>query len=355
MGRINSIKTTHPRYAASIKGRCLVFLFGAVCFIGCFLTVVARASHPSINTLQIMWRTTNQLSHLSRFKPADIVCLWWRTGLHGVEPYVTPAYDEYQPDLLVVVTHGKGQNPWSEMRLLEPALFKAGDSAAKPFFHAPLGDGRQQRTRHNVSYYTKTVAVMGHPLASLAHLNPLWLRFDTTPFVMYYHSRMDGVASRSGVAEALRPDTYALTHPVGNPLLNHWGYAFPRTFTVQASSDYKASLLAALHGADIATNHHALHLANGTNNRCGHACAVKNVIEEQDSQHPHAIWQEIYPNNRVVTLGEDDSQQVQPLGKADALKGEGNYIFSVWRHYRGCKQGQHFVKAVPFVPPTQKR
>ena len=44
------------------------------------------------------------------------------------------------------------------------------------------------------------------------------------------------------------------------------------------------------------------------------------------------------------------------LGEKDDHAGNGNYVFLVWRHYRGCIQNPGlFITATVDVPPTNKR
>ena len=124
--------------------------------------------------------------------------------------------------------------------------------------------------------------------------------------------------------------------------------------SVDNNNDYKASVSLALHGADIATNQNTLHISQGTSNSCGTNCAVDSVVEENDET--HEIWQEVYPHDRHVVLGESDAGSLLPLDQADITAGHGNYVFVIWRHYRGCIQGTgNFRWASHYVPPTTKR
>ncbi len=100
--------------------------------------------------------------------------------------------------------------------------------------------------------------------------------------------------------------------------------------------DFIASVVIALRAADIVTNKNALHIVHSTHDSCGKNCAVANVIEE--TGHAHAIWQEVYPNDRQIHLGAPNSATGTPLGQADEQAGHGNYVFVLWRHYRGCVQ-----------------
>ena len=62
--------------------------------------------------------------------------------------------------------------------------------------------------------------------------------------------------------------------------------------SVNIDNDYKASVVIALHAADLVTNNNALH--DSIHQRfLRKTCAVANVIEEMNEE--HAIWQEVYP------------------------------------------------------------
>lgn len=80
---------------------------------------------------------------------------------------------------------------------------------------------------------------------------------------------------------------------------------------------------------------------------------MSNVIEEQNDM--HEMWQEVYPSDRHVHPGRDDRKSTASLGKQDEQKGNGNYVFVLWRHYRGCIQGDHFIMATEGVLPTRGR
>ena len=137
-------------------------------------------------------------------------------------------------------------------------------------------------------------------------------------------------------------------------MYHHWGYEFPRSMSVNIDNDYKASVVVALHAADLVTNNNALHTIQSTEDSCGQTCAVANVIEEMTEE--HAIWQEVYPNDRRILLGQDNTVELDSLGQADDVAGNGNYVFVVWRHYKGCVQAPgNVVLVTQPISPTKKR
>jgi integrating conjugative element protein (TIGR03756 family) len=201
---------------------------------------------------------------------------------------------------------------------------------------------------------TKNVDVIGSPTGIL-HLPFLTLPYNTTPLMPYFLSALDAVHGRSGVAESVRLETF---NPLGETigtLYDHWAYEFPRDMSVDNNNDYKASVSIGLHAADLVTNLSPLHVIHTTTNDCGDHCVADNVISE--TSETHEIWQEIYPNDHHVALGESDALSLTPLHQDDIDAGGGNYLFALWRHYQGCIPGPGHVIAVvgPHVPSPTKR
>lgn len=197
---------------------------------------------------------------------------------------------------------------------------------------------------------TRVVDVIGSPVG-FYHLPWLSHQAETQFGSPYYLSEADAVADRTEIAEI----TYMATHPT--LLVNHdignmeiWGHEIPRLMRVTQPSRFRASVVAALHAADIVTNHNILHTTRSTTNSCGKNCVVSNVI--YDPNHDKAIWQEVYPKNRNINPGDSD------LGIEDEKAGNGNYIFVIWRKYRGCLQHKgKLIKdlSYPDVGQPQKR
>ena len=137
-------------------------------------------------------------------------------------------------------------------------------------------------------------------------------------------------------------------HEIGS-FTQHWGQEIPRLMRVTQPSRFRASVVAAMHAADIVTNQQALHVAIPTRNACGPNCVVANVI--YDPKHERVLWQEVYPNNRMIEPGDPSD-----FGVTDDEKGHGNYVFVIWRKYRGCvKQEGRLVHGFPNVGKPQKR
>jgi len=313
----------------------------------------APPSH--ITSLGIATKTASHFFNYSHFKIIG-ACFWWKMTWHGPSFYPTLELDEYLPDLVVTVYNGAGNDPWFEAN---GTIDKIGHTAGNAVVHAltgfPLTNGNNNTAPGGSSYSsirTKSVDVIGNPLMFL-NIPFLHLKSDTTGFLPYFQSDLDALA-RSGAPEASEPGTLnPFDHFIGSNFLNHWGYEFPRSMLVDVDNDYKASVMVAQHAADIVTNHNLLHVVHSTADSCGINCAVSNVIEEQNET--HEIWQEVYPLDRHIHPGQSDAGQLTSLGKNDEAAGHGNYVFVVWRHYRGCVQGDNYLFSTTDIPPTQKR
>lgn len=273
----------------------------------------------------------------THYKPIGI-CTWLHWWMFMPYIVVTPELDEHLPDLIISVYNKAGDNPWFEARQTIDKVAKvAGNAAIRAITGFELTNGRNTSIRgkqHNSANITKTVDVIGSPM-DLLKIPYLTLQSDTTSFMPYFQSNLDVATGRMGIAEALRIETWnPIGHYIGSSFINHWAYEFPRDMTVDNNNDYKASVSIALHAADIVTNQNTLHVVKSVADSCGTNCAVSNVTENAKQ----VIWQEIYPHDRRIQIGKSDVTSITPIGSNDTKAGHGNYIFVLWRHYRGCVQ-----------------
>lgn len=316
----------------------------------------------TINSLDIAQAVMPHMLQYMHFKLIGI-CAWWKC--HGIycSIHITPELDEYLPDLIVSSYTGQGNDPYWEASQMDKLAYPAGDKLLHTVISAKTGINSKadlangnvstvSNTDHYSSLRTKSVDIVGSPMF-IFHIPFMTLRSDTSWLFPYYQSDLDTLG-RLGFAEFIRPETFTPTNYIGDNFLNHWSYEFPRTMTVNVYNDFKASVVAAQRAADIVTNHNALHTVKSTANSCGKNCVVSNVIEEQKDD--HELWQEVYPNNKHIQPGASDLSTVVSTGNADAQQGNNNYVFVLWRHYRGCVQsdGRLIMKSRDVGSP-QKR
>ncbi len=278
-------------------------------------------------------------------------CVWTR-GLN-VEPGLS--IEQFLPDLVVTVSNTPGNNPWKEAELLyeNKTILKTYQTAfqkALGFYFDVADTSGQISNQHLNEERMRIVNVIGSP-ANLYRLPKVTHKPETLFGKLYYSSLADAVSDRTERGEL----AYMATHPsllltgfIGAPL-NHWGFELPRLMHITQPSRFRASMVAAMHAADIVTNQFSAHISHFTTNSCGSNCVVANVI--YDPKQTRIIWQEVYPNNRNIIPG-----QSTPFEALDDKDGNGNYIFVIWRQYRGCiKQKGKLSWSSPQVGHPQKR
>ena len=259
--------------------------------------------------------------------------------------YFTLAVEQLIPDLVVSVYNEKDSNPYSEIKAayengaLEKAYKIERDTISKTLLGivVPSGDGStsaQKSGRHGRGERIRIVDVVGAPL-NFIHFPFISHNPEPYPLIPYYLSQADGISDRYELLETpylLSHPGLALSSPIGDPL-SLWGHEVPRTMRVNNPYRFRASVVAGMHGADIATNSQVGHIPTigRLSNSCGQNCVISNVVYDRTKK--NIIWQEVFPNNRIISPGDTND-----LGMDDDLKGKGNYVFVVWRKYRGCLQ-----------------
>lgn len=277
----------------------------------------------------------------------------WAIGKPPPKLIAVPAVEQFVPDLIVTVSNRPETNPWIEVKALyeNPVSQALYQQAYKLATGSTLGfgdDANQITNMHINDERTRVVNVIGSP-AGLYRLPYLSHKAETKFGYPYYISEADAVMDRTEIAEL----TYMLTRP--HLLFNHdigssgqiWGHEIPRLMRVTQPSRFRASIVAAMHAADLVSNHNSLHVVQSTKNTCGKNCVVANVVF--DPHQKKVIWQEIYPRNRNINAAKADD-----FGIADEKEGNGNYVFVVWRKYRGCVSHEgKYIKELSF-PKVKK-
>lgn len=333
----------------SIQFLSLIFMMSAA------FTARADTSPPRhITSPEILAKVASHYLDYGDFKIIG-ECQWFekKTGI----TVSTQELDEYLPDLIVSVYNAAGDNPWLEpATLIDPESDALGSSLMYAMTGYTMETGHtssQQGTAHADSVVMKEVDVIGNP-STLFRVPFETLDVDTNPFELYYQSSQDFMADRVYSIESFNPKSFNMLDYYIGTANNHWGYEYPRSMTVNNSNDYKASVMIALHAVDIVTNNNSGHTVLSTLDSCGDNCAVANVIEEISNNHEK--WQEVYPNDRLISLGESDALSTKTLGLDDTTAGNGNYVFVIWRHYRGCQQGPgELIFYTRKIPATEKR
>lgn len=317
-------------------------------------TESTKPPHP-VNSFMIANRILKKLISNSHYK--IIGSCTWAEGQFPPQLAITPAVEQFLPDLVITVANKPEENPWLEARVLyensaSRSVYQKTYKAATGFNLGFGNDGGQTTSLHGNDERTRVVNIIGSP--AVFYRFPYLSHKSETGFgIPYYSAEADAVMDRTEVAELL----YMATHP--HLLVNHdiglsghvWGPEIPRLMRVTQPYNFRASVVSALHAADIVTNKNPLHVVKSTRNSCGKNCIVANAIF--DPKNTKVIWQEVYPLNRTIHPGDSND-----FGIKDDKAGNGNYVFVLWRKYRGCIQHRgKLVRALssPHVGLPEKR
>ena len=310
-----------------------------------------KPPHP-INSAILTGRVLEKTLHNSHYRIIG-ACFWGKKFPPKVETGLS--IEQYLPDLIVTVSNQPGNNPWKEANILyeNKLAIKSYQAAYRQAMGLPF-DVTDRTNQLNPAHLNeerlRIVNVIGSP-ASLYRLPKVTHKPETSFGTLYYSSMADAASDRTEAGEI----AYMATHPhllVGHEIgtfTHHWGHEIPRLMQVTQPSRFRASVVAAMHAADIVTNTQSLHVAIPTTNSCGRNCVVSNVI--YDPEKKRVLWQEIYPKNRMIEPGNPSD-----FGEIDDAEGNGNYVFVVWRKYRGCvTQSGKYLRGYPRVGKPEKR
>lgn len=287
-------------------------------------------------------------------------CIWAPKKLSS-RKLITPAIEQFLPDFVVTVSSRPKENPWVEAGLLleNDYALKLSQKAFEKAVGLPLGfgeDSGQSSAMHLNEGRTKIVHVFGSP-PGVYNLPFISHKSETHFGLPYYSSLADAVMDRTEAAELAYMATHpylVLNHDIGT-MFHSWGPEVPRLMHVIQPNNFRASVVAAMHAVDIVTNHNELHVVKSTQNSCGKNCVIANAV--YDPSEKSIIWQEVYPHNRNIKPGSASDFGIHK-GVNENLKSHGNYVFVVWRKYRGCIQADgKLIKNLthPKVGKPQKR
>lgn len=317
------------------------------CLISCFFSSPVMSDEVStpgrLNDIEITGKIFSKLFTNIHYRLKGF-CVWgsWWDGFD-----VTPAVEHMMPDLVVSVYNRPRSNPWKEIQeVVESSSFvKSYEKAYQVVTGSKVSYGASETTTTSSSHLRRyLVDVIGSPnvfLNSPISLPYIIHRSDTILHVPYYLAMTDLVPSRMLASELLYTATRIPKGSITGMMIGEdenpkeykvWGYQMPRHMAVYNSNPFRAAVVSAMHAVDIVTNVNTGHVVHSTSNSCGRNCVVSNATFDGVKK-GDIIWQEIFPKNRNITPGSSDE------GIDDNIKGNGNYLFVVWRKYRGCIQG----------------
>lgn len=292
--------------------------------------IAAASNNPTGNFLN--WRITG-------------VCIWFHGGLF---PYISQTWEvnEYLPDTMITVFNRVGENPLLYTNsVLDPILKKVGDQIATSTIGiVPVAGGDNASSHNDGTMAFKEVDVIGNPMAALISrvFSGMMIPSTAQPFEPYYSSLLDSVEWRDPKVDMLvalkNPGLFGFT--IG--LLDEWGALYPRNGYVVQPGDYKAAAVIALRGSDIATISGVGHVFNPLpTGSCGQNCTISPSSDMSINDFDQAKYQEIYPvesNTASQRFGVEDPIHSGTYGQDEYEKGDGDYVWVMWRHYSGCIQ-----------------
>jgi integrating conjugative element protein (TIGR03756 family) len=326
---------THRKYSLLSLQRILrgiIFLYG--------ILLTTKVISAPLSTPQIITRTLSATQNCLHYRVIGI-CTWqeYRHGVYSTN--TTLKVEHYLPDVVVTVHQQAADSPWDYVRLLDKAAYPVGDAQLKHILGFSLGHGQGPVSQKMDSdCRLKEIEVIGSPtLPLLQRCEAVLIKSPVTAFKPYYVSLADSVVWRSPMIEMTLYPHYCLpmVRSIGS-VLNQWGNVFPRTGFVLQTNDVKAAAVIAQRAADIISHSHQPHIYDVLPLICGQACCIDDVHEND----PHTKWQMIYPYAETTchVFGESDNDTVLPWKSLEAQKSNGDYVWILWRHYRGCIQGR---------------
>lgn len=332
------------------KNSFLIFrrIFKIVTFL-CGILLTNSTTSATLTTPKIITKTLAATQNCLHYRVIGI-CTWqeYKHGIYSTN--TTLKVEHYLPDLVVSVHQQATDSPWDYVRLLDKAAYPVGDAQLKSILGFSLGHGQGPVSQQTDSdCRLKEVEVMGNPaLYLLKRCEEVLIKSPVIALKAYYVSLADSVVWRSPMVEmCLYPhNCLPRVRSIGS-VLNQWGNVFPRTGFILQTNDAKAAAVIAQRAADIVSHSQQPHIYEVLPLHCGQACSIDEVHEND----PHTQWQMIYPQSETTAyvFGENDSDTALPWKSQAAQKSDGNYVWVLWRRYRGCIQGKgKYVGSINF-------
>ncbi len=315
----------------------------AICFLSIlvfyFFSFSVLAEGGEVNIAQLTQAMVQGLPSCSHYKIVGR-CFWLQCSAYECHINSTWKLDHYLPDSVITVFRQKGTNPWIYANnIIDPEAYLVAKKIVHSKYDTEIGAGNVSvNSQHDIDNHFKEVDVIGNPAANiLSHYN-LFLPVQTIPYLPYFSSLLDAFSWRSGELESFYPGTLIPgIHEVGSFPFNDWGNIYPRTGFLDQPSDAKNAAVIAQRAADIVTKNAEPHVYQPLSRVCGSHCEIKATEENnKDTQ-----FQMVYPTPEAQcnVFGSNDTFDPTPWHGDDVTKGNGNYIWFMWRHYRGCIQG----------------
>lgn len=344
----------------------------------------------SISTTRIVSHTGSAALACMRWMPVG-ACFWLRCSWTGCAVETSLKVGHYNPDLVVSAYNDLGANPWTEIRAALGATQKASAQSlvGGPFGAGSAGnrtEGTADRRDHRNLMFRETDAI-GHPLSSLAGYAVgagMLCASQTTPFLPYFQSALDGLAWRYEVPEILYPASWVPgMREIGSWPLQTWGSVHPRTGWTTQTDEPKAAAVTAQRAGDIVTRRSQPHVYVGLSSEPYGSnygmTIIDNWVEDEEGDwvnqwQPSFTGQRVWPsgplrekNHRTGTwqmlsprterscgvFGVNDLASATSWG-GGRVDPAGDYVWNLWRPYQCCsRRGQVFLYSINWTsyPP----
>lgn len=312
------------------------------------LAASSAQAREQITTSEVVAETIRGISANLDWRIIGL-CYWLECTPVGCSLRQSIKVGHYNPDFVVTAYQSLEHYPWQDMEPVIAALTAPGYGGQGVARTVALPE-----RRHNNMVF-KEADVIGHPLSSLAgwvsdgYLCPS----ATQPLQPYFLSRLDGFAWRTGITDALYPQTYipGLDEVAEHPPLQTWGSTYPRSGWLSQAEGPKAAAVIAQRAVNVVTQPDQPHLYDpvdtGTTTRDGLLVWQPGKIT---ASRKTGVYQMLVPISSLQgePFGKDDTHSLQSWSHGKVAK-TGGYAWILWRPYKCCEEKGIYLASIDFV------
>lgn len=285
------------------------------------------------------------------------MCVWLKCTLFACSIETSLRVGHNNPDLLVTVYDGPGNNPFAAARTLYGDLERDAANTFVDFFHkAKAGQGHRveggNRYTDQSLRYGEATAV-GNPLTAITDFASnagLACPSETTPMQLYFSSGFDALTWRLGLAEMVYLQNFLPgVRVIGKGgMAQQWGSVFPRTGFVLQKDYAKAAAVLSQRVGNIVTQKQQPHVYTAPNGNNYNRSWLPGELVENDAD--TGVWQMVapYQDDQCYVFGENDVFKKRWSHKRTSE--DNSYAFNVWRPYECCKKKGAFLFKVDTPP-----
>jgi len=291
------------------------------------------------------------------------VCVWLVCAGPFCKVQTSVKYGHRNPDLVVGVTNGLGQNPWAEANAVYSGVEASGASALVSAMGGSMLGGvagieagtsgvpdRNEGSGRKPNLSFREAQAVGHPLAG-----ELYCPSATSILSPYFFSGLDAIGWRWQLPEIAYPQAVVPgLREIGNWPLNTWGSVYPRSGWLGQTDEPKAAAVAAQRVGDIVTRSSQPHVywevaSDGTFESDNKRVWRPQPLEEGNDK--TGDWQMLAPvmDTHCETFGANDTASVGGWA-GGKLAADGNYAWTLWRPYSCCEIKGVFLGNIDVFP-----